>query len=115
MTETDLQIIEDRFHDLIIERAGILDWVKQNTDKLPRITAELLKPISEDDERYDGGEKYVRWFRVPGMYGGFAYELRIVDGEYVLTVESWYRIIGGSGQRHRITVDDCELLEEGFV
>jgi hypothetical protein len=51
------------------------------------------------------------WFPVPGMYGGFRIEL---DGE-VLTVESWNRVVAGSGQRHRITAGGTELLEAGFV
>jgi hypothetical protein len=51
------------------------------------------------------------WFPVPGMYGGFRITL---DGE-VLIVESWNRVVEGSGQRHRITVDGTELLEAGFV
>jgi hypothetical protein len=51
------------------------------------------------------------WFPVPGMYGGFRFVLR--GGE--LEVESWIRVVGGSGQRHRITGDGCVLVEEGFV
>ncbi|TDV45547.1 ankyrin repeat protein [Actinophytocola oryzae] len=51
------------------------------------------------------------WFAVPGMYGGFHIVLR---GEE-LAVESWSRVVGGSGQRHLITRDGCVLTEQGFV
>ena len=51
------------------------------------------------------------WFPVPGMYGGFRI---LLDGD-ALTVESWNRVVGGSGQRHRITADGTELTEAGFV
>jgi hypothetical protein len=32
-----------------------------------------------------------------------------------LAVESWSRVVGGSGQRHHITGDGVVLVEEGFV
>ena len=51
------------------------------------------------------------WFPYPGMYGGFTMSIR----EDRLVVESWSRGVGGSGQRHVITVRGCELVEEGFV
>jgi hypothetical protein len=51
------------------------------------------------------------WFPVPGMYGGFGFTL---DGE-TLIVESWNRVVEGSGQRHRITAGATVLLEAGFV
>jgi hypothetical protein len=51
------------------------------------------------------------WFPVPGMYGGFGFTL---DGG-ALIVESWNRVVEGSGQRHRITADATVLLEAGFV
>ncbi|WP_328518100.1 ADP-ribosylglycohydrolase family protein [Mycolicibacterium arseniciresistens] len=55
------------------------------------------------------GEKL--WFPVPGMYGGFNIVLR--DGG--LDVQSWCRVVGGSGQAHRITIDGAVLTDEGFV
>lgn len=51
------------------------------------------------------------WYPVPGMYGGFSIELR----ENHLYVESWCRIVGGSGQAHVITADRSTLVNEGFV
>lgn len=55
------------------------------------------------------------WFPVPGMYGGFSYELETPGVNAKLIVESWSRICGGSGQRHEITTRGAELVEEGFV
>jgi len=47
----------------------------------------------------------------------------INDKKYVLIdieigkqiIDSWCRIVGGSGQSHEITTDGCILVEEGFV
>ena len=50
---------------------------------------------------------------VPGMYGGFAYQLG--ETGTTLTVNSWSRVCEGSGQRHEITPDGCRLTDEGFV
>lgn len=55
------------------------------------------------------------WFPVPGMYGGFSYELSVVSGSPVLISESWCRVVGGSGQRHLVSPHGSLLLEEGFV
>lgn len=55
----------------------------------------------------------VMWCTVPGMYGGFGIRFGPVGDE--LSVESWCRVSGGSGQRHRIRPDGFELVEEGFV
>ena len=51
------------------------------------------------------------WFPVPGMYGGFDIHLR--DG--YLEVNSWCRVVGGSGQRHVITEQGTTLVDQGFV
>jgi len=52
---------------------------------------------------------------VNGMYGGFSYWLDQNDGDWQLIVESWCRVLGGSGLRHTITPEGSVLLEEGFV
>lgn len=101
--KSDLAAIEERFHDVINERCGRLEWAKDPNREMPPITKDLL------------GRKDREWFPVPGMYGGFAYELTNEDGRLTLTVESWCRICGGSGQRHVITPDSTELVAEGFV
>ncbi|MEJ1087599.1 ankyrin repeat domain-containing protein [Microbacterium sp. Mu-80] len=51
------------------------------------------------------------WFRYPGMYGGFGMSIH----RDRLFVESWSRVVGGSGQAHVITEGGCVLVEEGFV
>lgn len=51
------------------------------------------------------------WFPVPEMYGGFS--VRLMRG--YLYVESWIRVVGGSGQAHVITHQGVVLVEEGFV
>lgn len=47
------------------------------------------------------------WFPVPGMYGGFKFELRGQE----LTVDSWVRIVGGSERTDRVTADGVYLQE----
>lgn len=51
------------------------------------------------------------WFPIPGMYGGFS--IRLVTN--YLHVESWSRVVGGSGQIHVITTEGTTLVDEGFV
>ncbi|MFE6733336.1 hypothetical protein [Microbacterium sp. NPDC057650] len=51
------------------------------------------------------------WFHFPGMYGGFGMSIH----RDRLFVESWSRVVGGSGQAHVITEAGCVLVEEGFV
>lgn len=51
------------------------------------------------------------WFPVHGMHGGFDIQLR--DG--YLEVNSWCRVVGGSGQRHVITEQGTTLVDQGFV
>ena len=58
-------------------------------------------------------------YPVPGMYGGFYSTCLGKDessggGSWYLTCESWCRVAGGSGQRHRITAEATVLTEDGF-
>ncbi len=55
------------------------------------------------------------WFAVPGMYGGFCYELEHAGADPVLISSSWCRVVGGLGQRHEIRCGGSRLVEEGFV
>lgn len=50
------------------------------------------------------------WYPVPGMYGGFNIQLR----EDHLYVESWCRVVGGSGLAHVVTRDGYTLVRAGF-
>jgi hypothetical protein len=52
------------------------------------------------------------WFGVPGMYGGFS--VTLMKDSY-LYVESWLRVVGGSGQAHVVTHEGVTLVDEGFV
>lgn len=92
-----LEAMERHFHAVIHERAGEL--VTRQGLRLPR-----LEPLTEQREP-------ACWFPVPGMYGGFSYRLRGPE----LIVESWCRVVGGSGQRHVIDPDGARLVDEGFV
>lgn len=90
--------IEAHFHALIRKRAG-------------KLATELgLPTLPRDVHTFEE-----QWFPVPGMSGGFAYALHDEPDGLVLITESWSRVVGRSGQRHRITPEGCELLEEGFA
>jgi len=103
-SEEDLAIIEANFHNLIRYRCRrapeSLVWLDQQ--ELPKITNDLLQ------------NKEIQWFPVAGMYGGFAYAL-FDYGEPVIMTDSWSRIIGGSGEQHRVSVGEVRLVAEGFV
>ena len=51
------------------------------------------------------------WHGIPGMYGGFRIELM----RGYLHVESWCRVVGGSGQAHVVTTEGAILVDQGFV
>ncbi|MGY6630389.1 MAG: hypothetical protein ACXIUL_05200 [Wenzhouxiangella sp.] len=55
------------------------------------------------------------WFPVPGMYGGFNYSLESIGADALLVVESWCRVVEGSGERHEITAQGSQLVDAGFV
>jgi hypothetical protein len=94
---TALRSVKTGFHALIKQRLTTLRL--QVPDNLP----ELADPLPTADSP--------AWWAVSGMYGGFSYW-----GERdCLIVESWSRVIGGSGQRHEVTPAGAKLLEEGFV
>jgi hypothetical protein len=89
--------LQRHFHDLVRERVDTL--VDEHRLRLPEL--DVLTELAEPEV----------WFPVPGMYGGFRFVLR----EQELEVESWIRVVEGSGERHRITGDGYVLVEEGFV
>ena len=99
--ENELLRIEANFHKLIDNRIleGELDPIVEYP-KLLLAELDIVEP---------------QWFPIEGMYGGFLFSLGKSDGHLELTCESWCRIVGGSGQRHRVTKDAIELLDEGFV
>lgn len=89
--------------------------------QLANLVADVARPALETNSarvRYpdvvvmfeDSGPDRV-WFPIPGMAGGFSIELH----HRRLHVESWSRVVGGSGLYHVITQDRTVLVEEGFV
>ncbi|MEJ8645784.1 ankyrin repeat domain-containing protein [Streptomyces sp. MS1.HAVA.3] len=92
-----LTALESRFHALI--RADSHGLADRHRLRLP--TLSVLTELTEPR----------MYFPVPGMYGGFGYRL---DGDSLVT-ESSSRVVGGSGRRHRITVEATELVAQGFV
>jgi hypothetical protein len=92
-----LAALQKHFHEVI--RGRVADLVDGEQLRLPEL--DVLTEL----------EKPEMWFGVPGMYGGFRYAL---DGA-ALVVESWIRVVGGSGERHRITADGAVLTDHGFV
>jgi hypothetical protein len=93
--------IQSHFHAVI--RGRCAELVDRYRLRLPE-----LEPLLEFDPPKV-------WFAVPGMYGGFAFSLASADVEAKLLVESWSRVVGGSGQRHEITASGSQLVAEGFV
>jgi len=104
-SEEKLKLIQNFFHELIIDRAkegwNCKDFLNCENKNLPI--------ISNDMKNYD------TWFPVPGMYGGFTYVLLERNDEPVLISESWSRIVQGSGQRHEITEKGYILVEDEIV
>ena len=101
VSEATLLAIQHHFHKVIRGRAAQL--VDQQGLQLPELIALLA------------AKEPKAWFAIPGIYGGFSYWLED-EGEHTkLIVESWCRVVGGSGQRHEVTAHGSKLLDEGFV
>jgi len=96
-----LSQIEKHFHEVIIQRIKCLQ--RWSSLRLPDL--EVLFEIN----------KPKMWFPVPGMYGGFLFNLKVDKGSLRLISEMWCRVVEGSGQRHEITAEGSRLIEEGFV
>lgn len=71
-----------------------------------RITVDLRLPELEPLQEL---ERPTMWFPVPGMYGGFSYELSTVSDALVLISTSWSRVMGG-GQCHMVSPYGSLLL-----
>ena len=96
-----LEHMQELFHGLI--RSTLLTYNVRETLWLPQLS--ILAESSADSI----------WFPIPGMYGGFHFWLEGTDRSSALVAESWSRVVGGSGMRHRITPVEVVLEEEGFV
>jgi len=103
--EMSLAAVERRFHDLIRCRAR--EFVGERVSELDLPPLRLELEVEEDSG--------LAWYPVDGMYGGFAYAWDPGRVGERLLVDSWCRVVGGSGQRHAVTADTTELLEAGFV
>jgi hypothetical protein len=92
-----LRALQHHFHEVI--RGRVADLVDEHRLRLPEldVLTELATPRM--------------WFPVPGMYGGFRY---VLEGRE-LKVDSWIRVVGGSGETHRITAEGAVLTDRGFV
>lgn len=97
----DLRNIQRHFHAVIQGRTEAL--IREHALRLPE-----LEPLLELASPHT-------WFPVPGMYGGFSYELNVSARPVTLVSESWSRVVDGSGQRHEITTVGSRLVDEGFV
>lgn len=103
ISEKTLISFQKLLHELIDQRVGEFLIIK---DFEPP-SLELIKSSFGSDV----------WFPIDGMYGGFNFSVIFNEDEsqYQLISESWSRVVGGSGQRHLITEDSCELVEDGFA
>ena len=93
--------IQAHFHALIREIASV--YRRQYDLRLPE-----LEPLLEFD-------KLPFWFEVPGMYGGFSYIFDTDGVKAKLIVESWCRVVEGSGQRHEVSSAGYKVVDKGFV
>lgn len=99
--EWTLLAIQRHFHDVIRSRAA--DLINEHSLQLPEL-APLL--VSDEPDA---------WFPIPGMCGGFSYRFEGEGEKTKLIVESWCRVVAGSGQQHEITEHESRLVDEGFV
>lgn len=101
LSQDALRTLEGHFHGVVLARASHL--VREHKLRLPE-----LEPLLEL-------EAPRMWFPVPGMHGGFDYNLDVAGAEPKLLCSSHSRIVGGSGQHHEITLKGSQLIEQGFV
>lgn len=90
--------IDDRLHDVVMERARDCG-VREPLRPFPTVVLQEIPP----------GQQV--WFAIPGMYGGFAIELR----RRVVLADSWSRVVGGSGTTHVIAPGLTVVVDRGFV
>eukprot|EP01099_Mayorella_cantabrigiensis_P002225 TRINITY_DN1988_c0_g1_i1.p1 TRINITY_DN1988_c0_g1~~TRINITY_DN1988_c0_g1_i1.p1 ORF type:complete len:106 (-),score=28.29 TRINITY_DN1988_c0_g1_i1:125-442(-) len=98
-----LATLQKQFNSVIDQVVG--DLMKKNGNEYPDLKKTNLVPNSEDRI----------YHAIAGYYGGFNYKLVKDEKEWWIDTESWSRVCGGSGIRHKITVNSVEVLEEGFV
>ena len=84
----------------------LAELIAEQTRRLPPVA---FREVPTEVIALEGLEDL--WFAYPGMYGGFSLSI-YKDRRFV---ESWSRVVAGSGQAHVITESGCALVEEGFV
>lgn len=112
------QILEPAFERAGLPRDDILGSLNSQLAALIDDVARPALQTTRASVRYpdvillfeDAGPDRIR-FPIPGMAGGLSIELHHAR----LHVESWSRVVGGSGLYHVITRDRTVLVEEGFV
>ncbi|MGW8880661.1 outer membrane protein assembly factor BamB family protein [Streptomyces mirabilis] len=90
--------LQRSFHNLIREIADPNDGRGPDLPTRERLRLPELEVLTELD-------RPACWFPVPGMYGGFLFELRGAE----LIVNSWIRVVEGSERTHHITVGGVRL------
>ncbi|KAG2449697.1 hypothetical protein HYH02_005225 [Chlamydomonas schloesseri] len=111
-----LERIQTLFHELIEHRCGQLPaFAEWRQTGMPDLKAHLQEQWDSVTRKPREEMKQWQYVPVPGMYGGFSFEFEQIGPDPVLVSESWCRVAGGSGQRHRITLQGTELVEEGFA
>lgn len=96
----DILRIEQRLHTLIRSRVEAFDLATpRDMPHLQGLRATKKEPA---------------WFPVGGMYGGFRYYFDSTRTHPRLVVESWSRVVGGSGERHHLTPTSTKLVGNGF-
>ncbi|MFF4307808.1 PQQ-binding-like beta-propeller repeat protein [Streptomyces sp. NPDC001601] len=90
--------LQRNFHNLIREIADPTGGRGPDLSTREKLRLPDLEVLTELD-------RPAFWFPVPGMYGGFQFELRGAE----LIVNSWIRVVEGSERTHHITVDGVRL------
>lgn len=101
VSSNHLVALTRHFHVLVHER------IKDFAD-VPELRLPILNPLTELNVP-------VLWCTIPRMDGGFSLKLTR-SGDYPqVIVDSWSRVVEGSGQKHLIMLNGCVRLENGTV
>lgn len=119
-----IDLASKRGHHHLLEALAVRDpseqeqrkyaaWDQHLTELIAERTRPLepvrIRPVSTELLAIEAMETL--WLPYPRMYGGFSISLH----RNRIHVESWSRVVDGSGQAHVITESGCVLVEEGYV
>ena len=96
-----LVLMTRHFHALVHQRI-------KGFEEIPALRLPILDPLTELNVP-------VLWCQIHGMYGGFNLKLTRSGECPQLIVDSWSRVVGGSGQKHLIMPQGYVRLEDGTV